>query len=168
MTDALVAFLKARLYDDEHWALTVSLESRPETWEPNHENGAVLTVAGEQVATGTRHSINDLEHIARQDPARTLREVEAKRQLLDAALTDRHHVSADQYETCPRATAADGLDENSVAALDALNDERRQENGLEPECWGSCGRDARTRRTLELLALPYSDHPGYEGALTGG
>ncbi|MET8378018.1 DUF6221 family protein [Streptomyces microflavus] len=82
MTDALVAFLKARLDDDEHWALTVSLESRPETWEPDHENGAVLTVAGKQVATGTRHSINDLEHIARQDPARTLREVEAARAVI--------------------------------------------------------------------------------------
>jgi len=104
------------------------------------------------------------DHIARHDPARTLREVEAKRQLVDAALADRHHVSADQYETCPRATAADGLDESTLAALEALNEERRQEDGLEPECWDSCGRDARVRRTLELLALPYSDHPEYEEA----
>ncbi|MET9051223.1 DUF6221 family protein [Streptomyces bacillaris] len=166
MTDALMAFLKARLDEDEHWALTVSLESRPETWEPDHENGAVLTVAGKQVATGTRHSINDLEHIARQDPARTLREVEAKRQLLDAALADHHHISGDQYETCPRATAADGLDAGTLAVLQGLNEERHQEDGVEPKC--SCGREARVRRTLELLALPYSDHPGYEEALNGG
>lgn len=110
----------------------------------------------------------DAKYIARQDPARTLREVEAKRGLLDAALADRHHMSADQYETCPRATSADGLDASTLAALEDLNEERRQEDGVDPKCWDSCGRDARVRRTLELLALPYSDHPQYAEALTGG
>ncbi|MFE7535215.1 DUF6221 family protein [Streptomyces rhizosphaericola] len=97
-------------------------------------------------------------------PAQVLRDVEAKRLLLEQAVTSRHHISADQYETCPRATAADGLDTITLGALEELNEERRQEDGVEPECWESCGRDARVRRTLELLALPYSDHPGYEEA----
>ncbi|MBD3549863.1 DUF6221 family protein [Streptomyces sp. JV180] len=103
----------------------------------------------------------DAKYIALHDPARTLREVEAKRGLLDAALSDRHHVSADQYETCPCATATDGLAAYTLAALEELNEERRQEDGVEPQCWESCGRDARVRRTLHLLALPYADHPDF-------
>ncbi|MFD3955913.1 MULTISPECIES: DUF6221 family protein [Streptomyces] len=177
MTDALVAFLKARLDDDER----VARAATPGPWcdsggyvtnidEDGHSRVQVTDFGtqDEDSEGGGPQGQADSAHIARQDPARTLREVEAKRGLLDAALADRHHVSADQYETCPRATAADGLDETTLAALEALNEERRQEYGVEPTCWESCGRDARVRRTLELLALPYSDHPGYEEALTGG
>ncbi|RPK56204.1 hypothetical protein EES43_24490 [Streptomyces sp. ADI96-02] len=165
MTDALVAFLKARLDDDAQAARkAASREQGGASWRL--EGASVRAGDGAPVA---RHTWADEgAHIARQDPARTLREVEAKRQLIDGALSDRHHVSADQYETCPRATAVDGLDASTAAALEDLNEERRHEDGVEPECWESCGRDARVRRTLELLALPYSDHPGYEEALTGG
>lgn len=173
MTDALVAFVKARLNDDELTALAASTGP----WRSHTGPEMKWLSKGELIhpvwtwdrVTGTPMIMTamwaDSQHIAWWSPARTLREVEAKRGLLDAALADRHHVSADQYETCPRATAADGLDSNTAAALDDLNEERRQEDGVEPKCWDSCGRDARVRRTLELLALPYSDHPGYEEAL---
>lgn len=142
MTDALVAFVKARLDEVQEDAERGYL-SVPE--DPSYKGWDKKTVAG----------LPPL--VARQ----VLREVEAKRGLLDAALADRHHVSPDQYETCPRATAADGLDTNTLAALEALNEERRQEYGVEPQCWESCGRDARLRRTLRFLALPYADHPDY-------
>ncbi|NEB42284.1 DUF6221 family protein [Streptomyces sp. SID14515] len=162
MTAALVAFLKARLEDDE-WVARGS--GQPSlSWQNFDMDGELRDDANAgTVAMVPREETR--AHFARQDPAHTLREVDAKHQLLDAVLADRHHVSADQYETCPRATAADGLDETTLAALDALNAERRHEDGVEPECWESCGRDARVRRTLELLALPYIDHPGYEEAL---
>ncbi|MDX3183515.1 DUF6221 family protein [Streptomyces sp. ME02-7008A-1] len=168
MTDALAAFLKARLDEDEQTATAPSsaVWASPEWRFTDGDDGPFVDLGTNQLAEGSGLNAAELEHIARQDPARTLREVEAKRGLLDAALTDRHHVSADQYETCPRATAADGLDETTLAALEDLNEERRQEDGVEPKCWDSCGRDARVRRTLELLALPHSDHPEYEEALT--
>ncbi|MBH0243936.1 hypothetical protein I3W98_15435 [Streptomyces cavourensis] len=164
MTDALVAFLKARLDEDERAARRAG-----DTFRQIGETGVIVATEGDRAEECASANWSGIaEHIVRQDPARTLREVEAKRQLLDAALADHHHISADQYETCPRATAADGLDANTLAALEDLNEERRQEYGVEPQCWESCGRDARVRRTLELLALPYSNHPGYEEALTGG
>ena len=169
MTDALVAFLKARLDDDEQAARATddTLGQRNLRWSTRPEGEAFSkVVANGHYDVARKLTPADGAHIARQDPARTLREVEAKRLLLDAALADRHHISGDQYEACPRTTAADGLDAKTLAALEALNEERLQEDGDEPEC--SCGRDARVRRTLELLALPYSDHPGYEEALTGG
>ncbi|MBT2430561.1 hypothetical protein J7F02_34565 [Streptomyces sp. ISL-112] len=166
MTDALVAFLKARLDDDERVARAVGfdgIESEPFLWSSSYL--ILRQNTGGESKTTSELDTELAAHIARQDPARTLREVEAKRRLLDAALADHHHVSADQYETCPRATAVDGLDAGTLAALEDLNDERRQEDGVEPKCWDSCGRDARVRRTLELLALPYSDHPGCEEAV---
>lgn len=179
MTDALVAFLQARLDDDERVASGTGMphdwHQGPGTEDPEWADDEMVLMWPPEFHTPyeqdkhwrglTADPAGLAAHIARHDPARTLREVEAKRGLLDGALADRHHVSADQYETCPCATAADGLDENSVDALEALNEERRREDGAEPECWESCGRDARVRRTLELLALPYSDHPKYEEAL---
>ncbi|MCQ1575410.1 DUF6221 family protein [Streptomyces parvus] len=158
MTDALVAFLKARLDDDAQAARRAG-----ESFRQIGETGVIVATEGDRAEECASANWTGIaEHIVRQDPARTLREVEAKRQLLDAALADRHHISGDQYETCPRVTAADGLDAGTLAALEGLNEERHREDGVEPKC--SCGRDARVRRTLELLALPHSDHPGYEEA----
>ncbi|MEU1125862.1 DUF6221 family protein [Streptomyces sp. NPDC005899] len=85
----------------------------------------------------------------------------AKRLMLDEALASRHLVTGDHYRHCPLASEADGLDTATAERIRALNDDYRNEHG---QCSGGverCVRDARVRRTLELLALPYSDHPNY-------
>ncbi|MDQ0791999.1 DUF6221 family protein [Streptomyces sp. B1I3] len=151
MTAALVAFLRAQFDEDDAVARAADAE---------------LSTVFTRIATFDPEMAADERHIMRHRPARAHYEVVAKRLMLDEALASRHHVSADQYETCPRATMADGLDARQQAALNALNDEHRQEDGREPACWDSCGRDARVRRTLELLALPYVDHPDYMQALS--
>ncbi|MFE7535214.1 DUF6221 family protein [Streptomyces rhizosphaericola] len=69
MTDALVAFLRARLDDDEK----VALAADPE-----------LSHVFTRIATFDPEMAADERHIMRQDPARTLREVEAKRRILRA------------------------------------------------------------------------------------
>ncbi|MEU9611874.1 DUF6221 family protein [Streptomyces sp. NPDC048209] len=69
MTDALVAFLKARLDDDERVARACAGDG---TW----------TVEGLEIY-GSDLSGEVRAHAAHQDPARTLREVEAARAVLD-------------------------------------------------------------------------------------
>ncbi|MGW5291503.1 DUF6221 family protein [Streptomyces bacillaris] len=101
-------------------------------------------------------------------PAQVLRDVESKRLLLEQAVTSRHLVTGDHVMDCPLVTEADGASAGHVDLIQGLNDMWLEELGREPVCIDTCGRDARVRRTLELLALPYSNHPGYEEALTGG
>ncbi|MDP5310416.1 DUF6221 family protein [Streptomyces poriferorum] len=162
MTDALVQFIRARLDEDGAAARAATGRGKGSgSWTV--EEMAVRAADGAPVL---RHTwAGEGEHIARHDPERVLRELVAKRLMLDEALASGHHVSADQYETCPRATKADGLDAAQMDALTGLNDEQRQESGREPTCWDSCGRDARVHRTLELLALPFVGHPDYMQAL---
>lgn len=78
----LIEFLRARLDEDEQTALAAS----PGPWAPNDECDEVLAVDGERVADGFALSGRQLratvDHIARHDPARALREVEAKRRIL--------------------------------------------------------------------------------------
>ncbi|WP_435285218.1 DUF6221 family protein [Streptomyces bacillaris] len=68
MTDALVAFLRARLDDDEK----VARAADPE-----------LSHVFTRIATFDPEMAADERHIMRQDPARTLRDVEAARAVLD-------------------------------------------------------------------------------------
>jgi hypothetical protein len=85
----LVAFLRARLDEDEAAARAVEDNSAPwdGQWEAdgNHAlrtyNGWVLATAG---TPGGEFPPGVLAHIARHDPARVLREVEAKRAIVDA------------------------------------------------------------------------------------
>ncbi|MFG3136104.1 DUF6221 family protein [Streptomyces sp. NPDC048211] len=176
MTEALVQFVRDRLDEDYEAArLTLGInvmarvrrgESAPR-WVASPEGDA-----GIWDTDGTPRVkfawARERDHIVRHDPVRVLREIAAKRLMLDEALASRHHISSDQYETCPRATEADGLDATQLAALTRLNEEQRHESGREPTCWDSCGRDARVHRTLELLALPYVDHPNYMQAVLAG
>lgn len=92
MTDELIAFLRARLAEDEQTARDAGgvpwegtdnaqwIHVRPEairneTWRLGHL-GHVATV---------EHN-HDRSHILRYDPARVLRDVEAKRRIIDAAV----------------------------------------------------------------------------------
>jgi hypothetical protein len=85
--DDPAAFLKARLDEDAAAARAVNDHSEPWTgqWEPREQhalqthNGWVLAVAN---AHGGDFAPGVVEHIARYDPARVLREVQAKRAIL--------------------------------------------------------------------------------------
>jgi serine/threonine protein phosphatase PrpC len=83
----LVAFLNARLGEDEAAANAVQDNSAPwpGQWEPRERhalqthNGWVLAVAD---GHGGDFRSGVVEHIARHDPARVLRDVEARRRII--------------------------------------------------------------------------------------
>jgi hypothetical protein len=86
-------------------------------------------------------------HIIRWDPARVLREVEAKRKILDEAIGWRHRVVEDCWYTCPAATEErDGGDTCN-------------ENWTEGVC--NCGVERRRNAILLPVAAIYSDRPGF-------
>ncbi|WP_129769847.1 DUF6221 family protein [Streptomyces sp. L-9-10] len=150
--DDLVAFLRARLDEDEQ----VALESIGQT-------GVMLAGADaasvsvwrvvERQATGTFVTARDqwdrvtevvptyggmyAEHIARHDPARVLREIDAKRQIVKA-----HGVAV---------LRAGGGAQHFVTATVCRSCEP---NHQFPEQSWPCP-------TLRLLALPYADHPDH-------
>jgi hypothetical protein len=144
MTADLVAFLRARLDDDEQTAHAATLG--PWEWTPEEDVwghcGPALIRAGfdgegdrelVEVLSGWGHdawgmhvSDNDAAHIARHDPARVLADVEAKRQLLD------------DYEQVMDTRRAHPNDPASAGALLALH------------------------KAIKRLALPYADHPDYK------
>ncbi|MFI9618122.1 DUF6221 family protein [[Kitasatospora] papulosa] len=129
MSDALVAFLKTRLDEDERVARACAGDG---TW----------TVEGLEVY-GPDLSGEVRAHAARQDPARTLREVEAKRALLaeyGAAVAAREEAS-----TVLQKTRASGWDP-IMAELEEASAIHK--------------RDALLG-VLRLLATVYTDHPDY-------
>jgi hypothetical protein len=130
--DDLVVWLRQQLDEDERGALAAS----PGPWSPDAESHEVVAVDGITVADGFALSGPQLratvEHIARHDPARVLREVEAKRRIVD------EHVHE-------HATEAPGF---GCRVCDWQGS------------WSGVG-DGGWCLTLRLLALPYSDHPGY-------
>jgi hypothetical protein len=132
VTDDIVAFIRARLGQDEQAARAAGAQR----WDAS---GWTFATSPDEVATGDERvvvgSVDDdrgdgnlaaVEHIARHDPARVLREVEAKRALL-AWVQDRLHDAED--------FPAD--EEYRLKAIQAL------------------------RIHLPLLAAPYSDHPAF-------
>ncbi|MGX1708873.1 DUF6221 family protein [Streptomyces albidoflavus] len=136
MTADLIAFLRARLDEDEAVAAT------PEAW----------TAFEEDESTGTRrvdvdHSFERVVactrawrgvHIARHDPARVLAEVEAKRQIVGL------HFVIGGWED------EDGHDRGLGCECCGHSEEYSDRGG-----W--C-------ETLRLLALSYADHPDYRDA----
>ncbi|MCX4993825.1 DUF6221 family protein [Streptomyces longwoodensis] len=81
--DELVAWLRAQLDEDERTAQAAS----PGPWYVNAEHDEVMAVDDVTVAEGFALSGRQLratvDHIARHDPARVLREIDTKRRLLD-------------------------------------------------------------------------------------
>ncbi|MER6601167.1 DUF6221 family protein [Streptomyces parvus] len=139
MTDALVAFLKARFTDEESAAIAAhgpfSGDLGRRWWTP------------EEFKTALCHDqihMSDAVYMAHHAPARTLREVEAKRGLLDEHRPD-------EAGGCTTCAQPEDFDDDA--------DGNRTFSRI-PKSW-PCP-------TVKLLALPYSDHPGYEEALTGG
>ena len=165
-SDDLVAFVRRMLDDDEQKARRACEYASPE-WHLDDEHGETVLwwppeprVAemerrkglpvvsdrwrGQTVGSGGGRIA---PHIARHDPARVLREVAAKRALLDDLLASRHDVVEDCWYTCAAATEEHDGGETCDAS---------RRGG---PC--DCGRDARIQRYARLLAAPYREHPDY-------
>lgn len=130
--DDLIAFLRARLDDDERIARAAT--DGPWTIRSLGRHDLSTVVKGVELLAqidGSRAASNSV-HMAVHDPARVLAEVDAKRRILDAY----EEVAAKFTESWSAVVAYDRL----AGAMNSL------------------------RRTIELLALPYADHPDYQDA----
>lgn len=147
--DELVEWLRARLDEEERIARAATLGP----WVQSGIGDYGWTVdfgrpgAGVETADSDQ-GLADADFIAAHNPARVLRDVEARRQLLADLLSDQHHRNEeDHWYSCAALIDADGEplcfdDSRAPGACD-------------------CGRDARVARRVRLLALPYADHPDY-------
>lgn len=81
--DDLIAFLRARLDEDEQWASTAS-EYASEHWRVDDDEETLLLYdpMPEEPGMGKTLGGRVVAHIARHDPARVLREVQAKRAVI--------------------------------------------------------------------------------------
>jgi hypothetical protein len=145
--DDLVAFLRARLDEDEAAAAAAQQETTG-CWtarETDWGGGSVVEDGGGALILPTAANDVHYPHVARHDPARVLAEVEAKRKIVDAYLPP----GADPHPGLP-CINYEGQDP-------AQYDE-----------YGACERHWQASKTLlhedfvlRLLALPYAGHPGY-------
>ncbi|MEU7787681.1 DUF6221 family protein [Amycolatopsis sp. NPDC049159] len=139
--DDLITWLRAQLDEDER----VAREAGGAAWSvgteetPDGENAYYSIGAyGEEPFVDTDVTERaKFDHIVYWDPARVLREVEAKRAIIDMHQPDTQFSSDQQF--CRKCATGDSCD-------DCLD--------YSTQVW-PCS-------TLRLLALPYSDHPGYE------
>lgn len=129
--DDLVTFLRARLDEDDAAARAASWDEWDSThWHTHHRaqydgRWAVIDAADDGVITSVDPQASDdpgvAAHIARHDPARVLREVEAKRQIM------RVHNARDNWGTCigcPRDAGGSmhvGIDECPILRALALS-----------------------------------------------
>lgn len=142
--DDLVQWLHAQLDEDERTARAAT----PGPWVANkHKYGAeVYTESGEGVALD--HDAggvgwDDADFIAANDPARVLREIDAKRQVIKAFT-----VSAERMEEL-----AEERERLKVRGYDTLMTEMDLTTAIHQ-------RDV-LGGVLQLFALPYADRPGY-------
>jgi hypothetical protein len=139
MSDDLVAFLRARLDDDEQAAracasapweveippmVHVSVQARRDNKWKWGRLGYVATVERDE----------DRAHIARHDPARVLADVEAKRQIVEQHKPAKLSYLPSRERGCVTCSTA--------------------------QTWDAQANEANCQ-TLRLLALPYADHPDY-------
>ncbi|MCT9092864.1 DUF6221 family protein [Streptomyces sp. ASQP_92] len=150
MTADLVQFVRDRL--DEQEEDIRALPAGPWEWKTIGEPGdpewdglmgqddTPLLASGDAegwMSGISRHEAFDA-YLQDIQPARALADIEAKRQLLEALLSEGHAVLRPGGSTqiyCDADYGADGC------------------------C--DCGRDERLDRLIRLLALPYADHPDY-------
>lgn len=141
MIDDLLAFLRARLDEDEQTAQRATARQRGGGSWTCHDSGVYdasgLTVVKRLVPV---HQ----EHIARHDPARVLAEVGAERLIIApyvAALEER----------APLRERMRAVIETDADAFGRLH---RQESEL-------IETERRFRPAVQALALPYAGHPDY-------
>ena len=161
---ALTATLTAGLDEDEAAAKATSSSGHRLAWrassEVNEEGtpvhwvvsdpnpAAVAEAMGLERGTGPAVA----RHIARNDPARKLRDVRAGRDLLAAILAERHDwVAGDEFYSCSQAVDYAGLNHESREPGSACSDPDRAGQPCD------CGRDARVERLLGILAGVYED-----------
>jgi len=147
--DDLVVWLRQQLDEDERVARGAANEDPP-PWHIDEHGGRIksgpYTVVHIEDST-PRPPV--AEHIARHDPARVLLEVEAKRRILDALEDQRRQAGQNSHKyveamRSPRGGPADDL-----------------LPGIKTHGWTLGGRVEALEEVVKLLALPYSDHPGY-------
>lgn len=134
MPDDLVAFIEARLSEDEQTAQAaiVSMSDSGE-WTAHHTRGLSKVKERGYYLVASELAAEAADHAARHDPARILREVRAHRRLLDAIF--RYEAKIDgEWGCCHSAEAIRS---------------------------GACPESGDIE-ALRLLALPYSDHPGFQ------
>lgn len=146
MSGRLAAFIAARLDEDEAiaraatpgpWAAPARVMDGNVVTSLTYPGGANGYVGGVPVMSDDEsRSWADQEHIARHDPGRVLREVEAGRAILA------------MYEEC------DGYD-----LPEGVHDSRDPD-----EREADAASKATLRDVLEALAAVWSDHPDYEQA----
>ncbi|MGW8679632.1 DUF6221 family protein [Streptomyces sp. NPDC055817] len=142
--DELVQWYGAQLDDDESAALGAKGKTAGR-WTQDDGPPEDIVLCDES----GRLTMGQARHIARHDPARVLREIDGKRQLLADLLTDQHfHNEEDNWYSCASLVGEDGKP--------VCIDDSRAPGPCD------CGRDARVKRRVALLALPYADRPGYK------
>ncbi|WP_410633352.1 DUF6221 family protein [Amycolatopsis sp. cmx-4-83] len=134
--DDLITWLRAQLDEDERIATQDGVLAG-DTWHvlellPGRVTAEVMRLGG----TVAKLEEHDAEHMARHDPARVRREVEAKRAIIDMHQPDIQFSSDQQF--CRKCATGDSCD-------DCLD--------YSTQVW-PCS-------TLRLLALPLADLPGY-------
>lgn len=138
--DDLVTFLRARLDDDEEAARAAT--AGPWTTDDPTYPTRIVTESGIEVADSTGRDVtslsyDDMGHVARHDPARVLREIDAKRRII----REYHSLRA----------AADYADRTSWSEYISDQDVDR-----------SFGRALLLERVVRMLALPHADYPDYQ------
>ena len=147
----LIAFLKARLDEDEATAKTAtavpagsSTGDDPTDDEIYSVHDGIVDLVGVTVAFTRDRNVANGQHIARHDPARALREVAAGRYILDlfistAALVEHPPVMGEGHPYAGKISVQDYFDARRELAV--------------------------LRPVAVALAAIYSDHPDYEGWL---
>lgn len=134
MSEALTAFLNARLEEDASFARATMRQGAP-PW----------------AAFGRGERIPEMAHIERHSPARALREVEAKRAILAEhfILTNENRIEAyEEYSVVPWGAKGGAGDQGSGC----VTCHYYGMGGVKG--YGIC-------RTVRILAAVYSDHPDY-------
>jgi hypothetical protein len=85
MSDDLIAFLRARLAEDEATARAVAWDGSGNSLSWGLAASATVEVGNDEFNTDDRTVAN---HIVNHDPARVLREVEAKRRILTDVVSE--------------------------------------------------------------------------------
>jgi hypothetical protein len=137
MSDDLVQFLRDRLDDDERVARAAMWDGQSDVWtasppKATYERYTVVDYCDDGVVVVTPENADADgvgRHVARHDPARVLREVDAKRRLLAEHLPAKSPHVPFPYCHCE---AGDGCVGGPYPCL-----------------------------TVQLLVLPYADHPNY-------
>lgn len=144
MSSDLVTFVRARLDDDEQAATQCQERSWSFSGSNCHviaeqaANGSFRTVAW--CANGYDDDLSNSIHIANYDPARVLREVEAKRRIVAI-----HNRRADVYPD-----TAGGTFENCCQGC-----------GFEGVCEDPVVENVNDCPELKALAAVWSDHPDF-------